>query len=51
MHITGDVVRVLKGTDGRVGCIYEVAYDGEDLPNKVDHLLEDFKVGDVKILR
>ena len=51
MNIIGEVLRVLQGTDGRSGCVYEVKYEGEDEPNEVDHLLQDLKAQQVKILR
>jgi len=41
---------LLKGKDGVAGAVYEVVYDEEDEPFEVDHLVEDYRDGSVRIL-
>jgi hypothetical protein len=49
--MSSEVTDILRGSDGRAGCVYEVLYEGEQEPHEVDHLVEDLKIGHVKILR
>ena len=53
VHISliGRVKRILRGSDGWVNCIYEVLYEGEKEPHEVDHLIEDYRKDQVKILQ
>ena len=48
---SGKVLRVVDGVDGKSGCIYEVKYDGEDQVHHVNHLLQDLKNEQVRILK
>ena len=50
VHFTGEVITLLKGKDGVAGAVYEVVYDEEDDPFEVDHLVEDYRDGSVRIL-
>ena len=48
---TATVLSVLRGTDGKDDVTYEVVYDGDsNTPYDIDHLVEDFRAGQVKFI-
>ena len=49
-YFTGTVLDVKKGKDGSTTAVYEVLYEGEDLPRTVESLAEDFLSGSIKLI-